>query len=355
MTSAHNLPVDFIPMPDASLHPRSIEERGMCVPFLHPPLKGTLLRVDAAGTSREAAIPSLGDRLGKYILRWDALPEVFPFPRYDQHLWKALLEEPTLSILTIKKIAQNLLLEGHAGDKLAEITAFRVRETKNKKRQISSLITQEIIRLAREKEKNEATGGARGGAAEGVRFDLDTAKLEAFIGDVAEHALEFSVYDLTLPESVSDLTSKIMEIPEQIKIIREKLRTDEYDRFLHKINKEAQVAGFFAAKNLENARFICRDVLYLMKIYLFDKSRLDEFLQRPHQSVDGWVGPIREIATLTSVSAQRDLPVIEQSLALILRTLPVLPPFVYRDFEESQVARRREKATPTMLPVGQTR
>jgi hypothetical protein len=69
MTSAHNLPVDFIPMPDASPHPRSIEERGMRVPFLHPTLKGTLLRVDAAGIRREAAIPSLGDRLGKYILR----------------------------------------------------------------------------------------------------------------------------------------------------------------------------------------------------------------------------------------------------------------------------------------------
>jgi len=347
MTSSQNLPVDFVPMPDASLHPRSIKERGMSVPFLHPPLQGTLLRVDAAGTRREAAIPSLGDKLGRYILRWDSLPEVFPFPAYDQHLWQALLKEPGLSVLTIKKIAQSLMLEGHAGDELAEKTALTLREAREKKRQIAALITQEIIRLSREREIQKGNGETRvGGMTEGVRFDLDAPKLEAFIGDIAEHALEFAVYDITLPESASDLTSKIMGIPEKLTIIRENLKTDEYDRLFYKISREAQVAGFFASKNLDNARFIFTDVLYLMKIYLMDKAPLGEFLQRPHQSVDGWVGPIREIATLSSISSQRNLPLIEQSLAQILRTLPVLPPFVYRDFEEDQAARRRENAPP---------
>ncbi len=319
----------------------------MSVPFLHPPLQGALLRIDAAGTRREAAIPSLGDKLGRYILRWDALPEVFPVPAYDQHLWQALLKEPVLSVLTIKKIAQNLLLEGHAGDMLAEKTASTLREAREKKRQIAALITQEMIHLSRERERQKgdgATGG--GGATEGARFDLDAPKLEAFIGDIAEHALEFAVYDITLPESVSDLTCKITEIPKILENIRGILKTDEYDRILHKITREAQVAGFFAVKNLDNARFIFTDILYLMKIYLIDKARLGEFLQRPHQSVDGWVGPIREIATLASISSQRNLPVIEQSLAQILRTLPVLPPFVYRDFEEDQAARRRENASP---------
>lgn len=356
MTKPHNLPVDFVPMPDASLHPRSIHERGMSVPFLHRPLQGTLLRVDAAGTRREAAVPSLGDKLGRYILRWDALPEVFPFPAYDQHLWQALLKEPVLSVLTIKKIAQNLMLEGHAGDQLAEKTALTLREAREKKRQISALITQEIIRLSRERERQKGDGGTgSGGATEGVHFDLDAPKLEAFIGDVAEHALEFGVYDITLPESVSDLTNKITELPKILERISALLKTDEYDRMFNKINKEAQVAGFFARKTLDNARFIFTDVLYLMKIYLLDKVRLGEFLQRPHQSVDGWVGPIREIATLEAISSQRNLPLIEQSLAQILRTLPVLPPFVYRDFENGQIARRRGDPPPPVLRLGHAR
>ena len=352
MTNSHNLPVDFVPTSEAVLHPRSIQERGMSVPFLHPPLQGVVLRVDAAGTRREAAVPSLSDKLGRYILRWESLPEAFPFSGYDQHLWQALLDAPDLSVLTIKKISQSLLLRGCAGKALAEKTSLTLREARGKKHQLAARITQDIIRLYREKERKKGDGGTGGGgktvrvsATEGDRFDLDAPKLEAIIGDMAEHALEFAVYDTTSPESVADLTYKITEIPNIMNDIRDLIQTDEYDRMIYKITREAQVAGFFAVKNLNNARFIFTDVLHFLKVYLKDKARLDEFLQRPHQAVDGWGGAIREIATLASISSQRDLPTIEKSLAQILRTIPVLPLVVYRDFEEDQVARRRENTS----------
>ena len=338
----------FLPLPNPAFLPKSIQTRGLSVPFSAEALQGTMLVFNQNSRAREAAVPSLSGKTGKYILRWDALPEVFAMPEYDKHLWHSVQQDPRPCILSIKKASRQLIIDGYAGLDAAANENARRQEVRAKNAAICERIAQNIAHLTREKEIIFQQKGICIGryAQQSAEADITKEKLKIFITDMAHHALEMCVYGISTTESVSEIARNIHDMPRNIARIRQAIKTDEYDIFFTKISLEAQVTGYYANKNLEEARNLFSDTLNLMRDYFLHRGRLEEIIQLPYYSVDGWVDAVLKIAEMDELAAKRDLGKIEKYLNLIVRALPLLPPFVYQQYRQQKEALVKSQPLP---------